>query len=231
MNVEWKRVRYSLVVLGSMLGLVGLLGPVPSSAQAEGDFQRDSLEWEVLDQREGQGEVCLVCRQQIYGKDVVELRCEGRTFHVAAGMMSDFEGDPERYFADLQARSGLFDERAVRNASAASRLMSPWLIAGLYIVLGLVFAALCGYLALGRGHAPLPWFFAGLVGNIAAFGVLLASPTGPNAAAPPGLVKVPVTQAPMACPECGAPNHPAAKVCSVCGTTLTPSVEAETARL
>ena len=111
--------------------------------------------------------------------------------------------------------------------------MTPgWLYFGIYVLFGLVFSAVCGYLAVGRGLAPLPWFFAGLAGNVAALAVLLATPRGAGAAdVPAGLAKVPTTHRPLPCPRCGAPNHPAAAACAGCGATLAPAVEPETVRV
>lgn len=185
----------------------------------------------VLDQRPGEGERCIVCKQEVHGDEVLEIRYKGRRFHVKADMLDEFDAEPLAYFVDLQARSGLFDERAV-----ATREMSlGWLAFGTYVVIGLVFSALCGYLAIGRGHPPLPWFFAGLAGNLAALAVLLATPRKDlgalPAGVPPGLAKVPSTRSPVPCPSCGTSNHPAAAACGGCGAELTPTAQAETARV
>lgn len=198
--------------------------PAGAGAQPAEDATPERV---VLDQRPGEGERCIVCKQQIHGDDVIEVRYQGRRFFVKAEMLADFDAEPLRYFEDLQARSGLFDERAV----GAGKVSYGWLAFGTYVVVGLVFAALCGYLAIGRGHLPLPWFFAGLAGNVAALFVLLKSPRGPlEGGMPPGLTKVPVTRAPVPCPGCGATNHPVATECGGCGAELTPVVEPETAR-
>ena len=185
----------------------------------------------VLDQRGGQGEQCLVCDQRVFGKDVVEVRYQGRIFHVAAGEMFQlFINDPELYFRKLRARSALFDERSVGRSS----MNWGWLGFGLYVLLGLVVGAVCGYQAVKKGLSPVPWFFAGLVGNGAVLAVLLNSADQRDARAPAGipsgLRKVPVTYTPMVCNACGANNHPSARLCSGCGADLEPSVEPETAR-
>ena len=180
-----------------------------------------------LEQRPGEGEQCIVCRQPIHDLEIVEVRYKGRTFHVAAKMLDEFTADPDLYFQKLQARSALFDERAMEGRQVST----GWLLFGGYVLAGLVFAALCGYLAVSRGLAPLPWFFAGLFGNVAAAAVLLITPRGDAADVPAGLAKVPVTHFPLPCPRCGAPNHPSAAACSGCGAGLAPAVEAETARV
>jgi len=189
-------------------------------------------EWTTLDRRPGEGEQCLVCGRRVHGDEVVEVRYKGRTFFVSAAMFGLFEEDPEQYFCTLQARAGLFDEAGV----AARPMASGWLVFGLYVLVGLIFAAGCGYLAVARAHRPLPWFFAGLLGNVAALVVLLATPRGDAAAmspfgVPPGLAKVPTTRSPQPCPRCGGTNHPAATACSGCAAPLEPGIEPETARI
>lgn len=176
--------------------------------------------WQTLEQRGGQGEQCLVCRKAIHEEDVVEIRYKGRTFHVAASMLDVFEQSPDEYFQALQARSALFDERA----HEGNRASWGWVALGCYALLGLIFAAVCGYLAIRRHHAPLPWFFAGLVGNVAALVLLLVAPPGNPANYPVS------SHGPVACPACGAANHPAARACGRCQTSLTPQVASETAR-
>ena len=184
-----------------------------------------------LDRRAGSGERCLVCGQEIHGDEVVEVRYKGRSFFVATKMLGDFEGDPDLYFQQLQAKSALFDERSMEGR----QMSKGWLLFGVYVLVGLVFAAACGYLAITRALAPLPWFFAGLLGNVAALIVLLATPRGDSATlpagVPSGLAKVPTTRAPMSCSACGGSNHPAAAVCGGCGTGLAPTIAPETARV
>lgn len=182
-----------------------------------------------LDRHPGEGEQCIVCGQAIHGDEIVEVRYKGRSFFVAAKMLAELEGDPDSYFQKLQARSALFDERSMEGRAVTT----GWLLFGAYVLVGLVFAAICGYLAIGRSLAPLPWFFAGLVGNIAALVVLLATGRGDTAssAIPAGLAKVPLTPAPVPCAACGATNHPSAAACSSCGKGLAPAFEAEAARV
>jgi hypothetical protein len=105
---------------------------------------------------------------------------------------------------------------------------------GLYVVTGLVAGAACAYLAVGRGLAPIPWFFAGLLANVIPLIVILtrhgADLSRFPAGIPRGLSKVPTTLSPRFCPPCGAENHPAARRCLECGAPLEPTVEPETAR-
>ena len=188
--------------------------------------------WVVLDQRPGDGEQCLVCRKRVYDEDVVEIRFKGRTFFVGKPFMGDFEADPARYFARIQARSALFDEAAF----AANRPMAyGWLWLGGYVLAGVVCSALCAYIAVCKGLTPLPWFFAGLLGNVAGLGLVMSVGGGDAAALPAGipagLAKVPTTYAPAACPSCGAANHPSAARCADCRELLTPRVSPEAGRV
>lgn len=100
---------------------------------------------------------------------------------------------------------------------------------------GLLAGALCAYVAIGRGRAALPWFTAGLLGNVAAVVVILTrSPvtTGPlTEKILPGLRKIPLTHSPIPCPDCSHPNHPAARRCASCGVDLNPTATAEVARV
>ena len=149
-------------MLGSCLVVVVAVALSPASSS-----ELHQPQWEVLEQRPGQGEQCLVCRKRVYDQDVVEIRYQGRTFHVGLPFLGDFENDPEHYFARLQARSALFDESAL----VGRRSMAfGWLWLGVYVLAGLVCSALCGYIAVGKALTPLPWFFAGLAGNLAGLG-------------------------------------------------------------
>ncbi len=212
------------LIFGITLLLVSLTVPAsPLLAQPSAEEQGLT----ILERRQGQGEQCLVCGQGIHGKEIVEVRYKGRTFHIAAGMLEEFVATPETYFRNLEPRSGLFDEQAMPLAT----MSKGWLYLGLYVVIGLVFAALCGYLAIGRGLAPLPWFFAGLAGNVAALVLLLLTPRGDPKGVPAGLAKVNLTALPRQCPACSAMNHPAAAACSACDGHLQPMGQPETARV
>lgn len=192
------------------------------------DASAEEVAWETLDERPGQGEQCLVCGFPIYGKNIVEIRYQGRTFYVAKPLLKRFARDPDKYFHKLQARSVLFDEGALKTTPLAM----GWLIAGLYVLAGLVFAAVCGYVAVHRALSPIPWFFAGLAGNVAGLVLVFLAPKGDAsrlpAGIPAGLAKVPMTRSPAACRACGTPNHPSATVCSGCRGELTPTVDSET---
>jgi hypothetical protein len=219
--------RYLLFLLAAMAAAL----PAAGAAAAQSAPVAADADWQKLDQRPAHGEQCIVCRQPVYEGDIVELRYKGRSFYVAAGMLGDFEAAPEEYFATLEARAALFDERAVVERS----MSRGWLYLGLYVLAGLLCGALAAYLAVSRGLPGLPWFFAGLVGNVVGVLAVLVqrARVSPQLATgvPRGFAKVPTTRSPVACPHCGQATHPAGRRCSHCGAELTPVVEAETARI
>ncbi len=208
---------------------VGLAGEVNGQAVSSEPAPGDPGRWEVLEERDADGEQCIVCLQAIHEGGIAEVRYKGRTFYVAAGMLEEFEADPERYFHSLQARAALFDEAAMETPP----MRVGWLMFGFYVLLGLVCGAGCAYLALNRGFSARGWFVAGLLINVVALAaVLVKKPLAGSSFAPPprGLVKVPATLAPRACPHCGGTNHPSASHCTACKRSLKPAVEPETAR-
>ncbi len=202
--------------------LAGLAGP------QEG--QTEEPAWQAIDQRAADNEQCLVCRTPIQTGQVIEIRYKGRNFHVMPEMLARFADDPDAYFAQLQARSALFDE-----GGTSQRLGSLWLWIGLYVLAGLIGAAVCSYLAVSKSMNLLPWFIAGLLFNIVAVIAVLLVPGGDSsiepAGIPSGMAKVPLTRSPASCPDCDAQVHPAASSCSRCGSSLQPLVEAETSRV
>lgn len=177
------------------------------------------------------GEICLACDQPVLGTDLLLIH-RGRRVPLHQGPCFDAWGrNPEAMFASLQPRGALFQEPE----ESISPLRDAWFAVGLYVLLGLIFGAACAYAAVGRGHAPLRWFFAGLAVNVVALVILLARPRADlsklPAGIPPGLRKVPTTRTAVPCPKCGSLNHPAARRCAACGAGLQPSVAAETARV
>lgn len=178
----------------------------------------------------GDGEECIACQTAITGP-IQTVLYEGRRVHLHQGhCVDDWLGNTDTLFARLEARGALYDEHAVRG----SGLGPGWLFFGVYVLAGLVFGAACSYLALGRGMNAVQWFALGFVFNIGALiGVMLrgggdtsAYPSG----IPPGLRKIPMTRMPRSC-DCGAPNHPSARICSACGSALTTSIQSEVARI
>ncbi len=184
-----------------------------------------------LRRKTGEGEQCLVCGELVHGDEVVELRYKGRRFYVATKWLAELRKDPDRYFNKLQPRSALFDEEAYQTAAPTP---AGWLYFGLYVLVGLLCAAVCGYLAVNRGLRPIPWFLAGLVGNVLGVLALLCLGSGDPATAvagiPKGLAKVPTTHNPRPCTSCAHLNHPSAAACAQCGQLLQPTAQSEVTR-
>lgn len=225
-----KRLPAALLVWGLLAGVWLAVSPgfaqPPTGDPPAKPPEAAAADWVEVGRASGEGERCLVCRLAIDGEEAVAVRYKGRTFHVKASMLATFAGDPDHYFEELQARGALFDERAMEGRS-----VSPfWLALGGYMLVGLVCAAFCGAVAIGRGLEPLPWFFAGLVGNLAALFVLMLGRQRGSADAPDSWTKVRTTHAPSPCHACGAENHPSATACNDCGARLDPAFESEAGR-
>ena len=207
-------------LLGIAFVVLGLLSPAAAQAPTGAP---DLVE---VERRAADGERCIVCGKVMRDGSIVELRYKGRSIHVAPDMLEALLEAPDTHFHKMQARSALFDEE-----THATPFGSAWLWFGIYVLAGLVCAALCGYLAISRALSPLPWFFAGLVGNVAAVVVVLLAGRGNAATAPagipPGFAKVATTRAPVPCASCGRWNHPSADRCAGCEATLTPAVASE----
>jgi ribosomal protein S27AE len=124
-------------------------------------------------------------------------------------------------------RGALYDERP----ADAARPWATWFWVASYVLVGLLAGAAASNLAVNRGLPGWPWFLIGLLVNV--LGVLLVLGQRPRDAVsapqgiPAGLRKVPVTRAPRACPECGALDHPSARVCGRCGHALVASSVSE----
>ncbi len=111
------------------------------------------------------------------------------------------------------------------------RMNWSWLWLGLYVLSGLLFGGLSGYAALTKGLAPRLCFFLGLFLNVFGYLYVLMRPAGSQQQAAPGLRKVPSTAAPIPCPHCSHPNHPAAKKCAGCNSELQPIAQSDLDRL
>ena len=137
----------------------------------------------------------------------------------------------DELFARFQARGAMFDETATDRS-----LFSGWFWFGCYVVLGLIGSAWSAYLALSKGFEPLPWLWRGLAFNFVAVVMVALRPAIAGAAAgdagavPAGLAKIPLTSAPIDCPQCGGPNHPSARRCVACGRALKAVGESESVR-
>jgi hypothetical protein len=176
------------------------------------------------------GEYCTVCGSPLTEDDVA-LIVKGRRFPVDKSMVDVFLKNPQAYFRTKQIRGALFQEELQAAGATQSALTGGWFLFGLYILTGLVCAGLSGYVAVSKGLPAIPHFFAGFF--LSVFGllyVLTRSPHVKPGTVPRGLVKVPVTHAPVPCPACGNTNHPAAVRCAACGAVLAPKLQSDMAR-
>ena len=176
-----------------------------------------------------EGDRCIVCGTPLSPGDKVYL-VEGQRVGVMTQMEPTLLSDPWAYLARLKPRGGLFGGETARQG----RVSNVWLLAGLYLTVGIGFAAICAHRALNMGARPVPWFFAGLAFNAFGYLALLLRSKGEadgTKAAPiyRGVVKIPATAEPTACPTCGGLNHPSATDCTSCGAELTPTAESEVA--
>ncbi len=193
------------------------------------------LRFHVLEIAPGKGEICLVCDHPIdEDQTCVLIQFRGRTVTVNKVNLEAWRADPNRYFNKLPSRASgaLFDEGAVMPDQMGGTPSWVFLIVGLYILAGLMMGGACSYVAVSRGHPPMPWFLLGLFINGIAMVMLLSKGQGHAAApagVPSGFKKVPATHTPTPCPGCGATNHPAATSCSGCGAGLNPAFTSEAA--
>lgn len=175
------------------------------------------------------GETCLVCREPIASNDPV-YRVQGQRVAVHSGEHEQtLRGRLSYWLAQIQPRGALFS--AERSRSSLSRF---WFFAGLYVLLGLIFAGAAAHLAVQKALPPIPWFFLGLFLNAVGYLILLTRAPGDRqsfpAGIPTGLQKVPRTYDSSLCPCCGSPLHPAAHACADCGGDVQPSLESEADR-
>jgi hypothetical protein len=173
-----------------------------------------------------QGEICVVCNRPVGADDDVYI-VNGQRMPVHRGAcLAELESHLEKYKARLRPAGNFLGVEP----DARTALTTRWLALGLYVLLGLVFAALSVNQAINSGQRPVPWFFAGFFLNIFAWTVLVARHRRIRSLAPRGLAKVPQTAAPLACPACGRLNHPGASKCLDCGAKLEPAMVSEAAQ-
>jgi len=177
------------------------------------------------------GETCIVCGIPLTDDDVA-LLVRGRRVPLNRAMVDSFMNNQEQFFSRLQPRSALFQENlGVAPGVAQGGISWGWFAFGLYVVTSLISAAMSAYCAIAKGLPAAQYFFVGLFLNI--FGYVYVKskkPSSKTANVPKGLHKVPVTNAPHACPECGGSNHPSARACLQCGAKLSPAYTSEASR-
>jgi len=174
------------------------------------------------------GDFCLACNNPIHGHDRVYM-VEGQRIPIHEQEVSkDLPGQLQQLLGLIQPRGAFIGARQAQRA-----LSSLWFWSGLYILVGLVFGALCAHRALHTGYGALGWFLAGLAFNVFAYLALRMRPGREilaPAGIPRGLGKIAATYSPESCPKCGTLNHPSAAACSGCRARLEPKLSSEVAR-
>jgi hypothetical protein len=162
----------------------------------------------------------------------VTLIVRGRRVPLHRTMVDSFLRTQEKYFSAKQPKSAVFQEElSAPTGAALGGISSGWFLFGLYVLVALVFAGMSGYTAVSKGLSPIPHFFIGFF--LSAFGylyVLTRPVVARKGEIPAGLVKVPATFSPVACPVCGYTNHPSAAQCAGCSAKLEPVTQSEVAR-
>lgn len=173
------------------------------------------------------GDRCIVCGVELESGDRVYI-VRGQRVGVKAEMEPELFANPDQYLSPLTPRGWL---AATDTEAPQTQANYGWLAFGGYMLLGLAFAAICAARAVDWGRPAAPWLLAGLFGNVFAFAMLLAKTSGGERPSVGMLAKRAATVAPLACPECGAENHPSATGCSGCGTELEPARDSDAKRL
>lgn len=174
------------------------------------------------------GEICALCNRRLGSDDPVYMVHGQRVpLHAAELAEPGVAARLQTLLAQLRPRGAFIGE------SAPAELSAGWFFFGVYVLIGLLFGALCAHRALHTGYNPISWFFAGLVFSVASYLILLTRPKRDvvaPAGIPTGLRKIAATYAPAACPKCGTENHPSAAQCLGCGAALQPQLTSEVSR-
>ena len=177
------------------------------------------------------GEICIVCGMPVSNGDIA-IVLKGRRMPVMKDMEETVLRNPEFYFKHKQARGALFQEDFQSPSGAVRASVSlGWFLVGLYILSALIFGGLSGAAAVSKGLPPISSFFLGLA--LSLFGYLFVLTRRSSRAShgvPTSLLKVPATQSPLACPQCGNTNHPAATSCALCHVSLSPQGQSDLSR-
>ncbi len=173
-----------------------------------------------------EGEYCAICDAPVKSGDTA-YEMDGHRIPVHSGACDEkFRAHPKLALAALQPRGAFLGGEPMKQTPS-----TIWFYGGVYVLVGLIFGAVCAHRALGAGHNPFVWFFGGLALNVVGYAALLARGKRSGLAAPAGiprgLKKIATTYAPEPCAACGAANHPSATQCSDCGGKLTPRMASE----
>jgi len=178
------------------------------------------------------GEYCTVSGVELTENDVA-LIVRGRRVPLCRTQVDTFLHNQEKYFGTMQPKGALFQESLDAPESTALGGVSwGWFLFGLYVLVALIFGGMSGYAAVSKGLPPIPHFFIGFFFSALGYMYVLSRPRKVHEGEiPAGLVKVPVTSAPVPCPSCGYTNHPSAQHCAACHAELTPLVQSEVSRV
>ncbi len=178
------------------------------------------------------GDYCTVGNVPLDTLQDVALIVRGRRVPLHRTMVDSFMRTQEKYFSQQQPKGALFQEElSAANGAALAGVTSGWFLFGLYVLVALVFAGVSGYTAVSKGLPPIPNFFIGFFLSALGYLYVLTRPAvAKKGEIPGGLVKVPLTHAPVPCAACGYQNHPSAKQCVGCGGKLEPMLQSEVAR-
>lgn len=174
------------------------------------------------------GDICMLCNQPVHEGDAVYQVGGQRVAIHGNEVGTNLRSQLEQLLARLEPRGAFIT--AERNHPGLSSL---WFFVGFYVLLGLVFGALCAHRALHTGHSPFAWFGLGLSLNAVGYLLLLTRPKREvlaPAGVPEGLRKISATYAPQPCALCGTLNHPSANACLGCHAKLEPRIVSEVAR-
>ena len=121
------------------------------------------------------GEVCTVCDRPLNSGDLVYL-VDGQRVPVHAGDCDALlRAHPQKWLARLGPKGAAFLGTDVARVS----LTNVWLYAGLYVLVGLLFAALCAQHALRVGYSPLTGLLLGFAFNVLGYLFVITRPKRP----------------------------------------------------
>lgn len=175
------------------------------------------------------GDICVSCNHRIDEHDTVFLiRGHRLPIHLRE-IQADLGAQLTQLLARVEPQSALFQ---VSEGGPARSIL--WLLAGSYVLMAVIFAALSSQRALMKGYSPSLWLALGLLFHVFAYAALLALPgraVEAPAGMPKGLKKIAATHQPVSCPACGELNHPSATKCIGCGGTLVARISSEVGRV
>ncbi len=225
MNRQWPVFLLGLLTLRAVFGQAPPTQPSQSFASQALPTSELIVDGKPVGQRIAPraDEICIVCKRPLGAEGVVYLVNGQRVALHSADCYAAFAKNPQTYLAALRPHGAFLG-----TDSEGTMPSWIWFFGGLYILIGLVFAALCAHRALYAARSPVRWFVAGLLFNAFGYVWLLTRPRQPAlASVPGGLGKAAATYAPVPCGACGTLNHPAADRCINCGTKLQAAFRSE----